>query len=159
MCAFLLTSFIRMANGGIFVDRALEICRGAMVGGGQCRLNFSDWFQAELCPILMRADLGESSPVEMRAMQARAVQVVQAYSTSLKADEFAIAFQAIARLMAASDLVTGFCSARCISHLALLHVKGTEESPQLLAVREHSVLALGNAFGLANRSESEECLR
>ena len=93
-------------------------------------------------------------------MQARVVQVVQAYSTSLKADdEFGPAFQHIARLVEAKDLVTAFCAARCINHLALLHVRGTEESVQLMAVREHSVLALGNAFKLANRCEAEECLR
>mmetsp|Transcript_28833 Transcript_28833/g.54482 ORF Transcript_28833/g.54482 Transcript_28833/m.54482 type:complete len:1128 (-) Transcript_28833:308-3691(-) len=139
--------------------RALELCRAAMVGGGQRRLNFSEWFQGELLPILMRTDLGENSHVAMRAMQARAVQVVQAYCTSLKPDEFGVAFQSIARLMAVPDLVTAFCSARCVSQLALLHVKGTEESVQLVSVREHSVLALGNTFALANRSESEECLR
>eukprot|EP00584_Thalassiosira_punctigera_P025961 CAMPEP_0172578112 /NCGR_PEP_ID=MMETSP1067-20121228/138571_1 /TAXON_ID=265564 ORGANISM="Thalassiosira punctigera, Strain Tpunct2005C2" /NCGR_SAMPLE_ID=MMETSP1067 /ASSEMBLY_ACC=CAM_ASM_000444 /LENGTH=1122 /DNA_ID=CAMNT_0013370805 /DNA_START=226 /DNA_END=3594 /DNA_ORIENTATION=+ len=139
--------------------RALELCHSAMVGGGQRRLDFSEWFRTELRPMLSRMDLGERTPVAMRAMQARAVQVVQAYSTSLRADEFAVAFESIARLMTAPDLVTAFCAARCVNQLALLHVRGTEESPQLLHVREHSVLALGNAFALANRSESEECLR
>eukprot|EP00581_Thalassiosira_minuscula_P010946 CAMPEP_0183713024 /NCGR_PEP_ID=MMETSP0737-20130205/8028_1 /TAXON_ID=385413 /ORGANISM="Thalassiosira miniscula, Strain CCMP1093" /LENGTH=1154 /DNA_ID=CAMNT_0025941773 /DNA_START=175 /DNA_END=3639 /DNA_ORIENTATION=- len=138
--------------------RALELCHVAMVSGGQRRLNFSDWFNSELRPIL-QTDLAENSHVAMRAMQARAVQVVQRYSTSLKPEEFGVSFQSIARLMAAPDLVTCFCSARCINHLALLHVKGTEESAQLTSVREHSVFALGNAFALAHRSESEECLR
>ena len=141
--------------------RSLELCHKAMVGPtgeGRRRLNFSEWYQAELQPIL-QTELGEGAPVAMRAMQARAIQVVQAYSTSLNPDEFAVAFQSITRLIAARDLVTCFCAARCINHLALLHVKGEEESPQLLRVREHSVLALGNAFSLANRSESEECLR
>jgi len=137
--------------------RALELCHSAMVGRGQNRLNFSEWFHSELLPIL-QADLGEDSPAQMRAMQARAVQVVQAYSTSLKTADFSFAFQTIARLMAAPDLVTAFCAARCINHLALLHVKGTEESAQLESVREHSVFALGNTFALANRAESEECL-
>jgi len=138
--------------------RSLEICHAFIVGRGQRRLNFSEWFQAELLPIL-QSDLGETSPVAMRAMQARAVQVVQAYATSLKPEEFGLAFQSVARLIAANDLVTAFSAARCISHLALIHVKGTEESIQLVSVREHSVFALGNAFALANRAESEECLR
>ncbi|KAL7549275.1 hypothetical protein ACHAWF_012552 [Thalassiosira exigua] len=138
--------------------RALELCRPAMVGGGQRRLNFSDWFQAELRPML-QAELGEGSPVAARAMQARAVQVVHAYAASLRPDEFGAAFFAAARLVAAPDLVTALCAARCVAALALLHVRGAEESVQLAAVRERSVLALGNAFALANRCESEECLR
>jgi hypothetical protein len=138
--------------------RALELCRVAMVGGGMRRLDFSDWFRSELGPMI-RADLAEDAPVATRAMQARAVQVVQAYSTSLKPEEFGIAFEAVARLIAARDLVTALCAARCINHLALIHVRGTVESEELSHVREHSVLALGNAFALANRSESEECLR
>ena len=138
--------------------RSLELCHKAMVGRGERLLNFSDWFGAELLPIL-QTDLGDDSPVAMRAMQARAVQVVQAYSTSLKTEEFGVAFQTIARLIASNDLVTAFCAARCINHLALLHVKGESESTELANVREYSVLALGNAFTLANRAESEECLR
>jgi hypothetical protein len=138
--------------------RSLEICHTAMVGGGKRRLNFSDWFRGELCQFL-QTDLGENAHVAMKAMQARAVQVVRAYSTSLEANDFGLAFQSIARLIAAQDLVTAFCAAQCINNLALLHVKGTAESAELLHVREHSVLALGNAFALANRSESEECLR
>jgi hypothetical protein len=77
----------------------------------------------------------------------------------LKPEEFGIAFNAVARLIAARDHVTALCAARCINHLALIHVRGTAESAELSHVREHSVLALGNAFALANRSESEECLR
>lgn len=138
--------------------RSLELCHTAMVGRGERRLNFSEWFQAELLPIL-QTDLDESTPVAMKAMQARAIQVVQAYSTSLKTGEFGIAFQTIARLIAAKDLVTAFCSARCINKLALLHVKGETESAELISVREHSVFALGNTFALANKAESEECLR
>ena len=138
--------------------RSLEVCHTAMVGGGKRRLNFSDWFRGELCQFL-QTDLGENTHVAMKAMQARAVQVVQAYYTSLEANDFGLAFQSIARLIAAPDLVTAFCAAQCINNLALLHVKGTAESAELLHVREHSVLALGNAFALANRSESEECLR
>ena len=108
---------------------------------------------------MLRADLTESAPVATRAMQARAVQVVQAYSTSLRAEEFGEAFGAASRLVAARDLVTALCAARCVSHLALLHLRGTAESAELSHVRGHSVLALGNAFALANRCESEECLR
>lgn len=109
--------------------------------------------------MILQTDLEENANVAMKAMQARAIQVVQAYSTSLEANDFGLAFQSIARLIAAKDLVSAFCAAQCINHLALLHVKGTEESEELLHVREHSVLALGNAFALANKSESEECLR
>ena len=108
---------------------------------------------------MLIADLAEGAPVAARAMQARAVQVVQAYSTSLRAEEFGQAFGAVARLVAARDLVTALCAARCVSHLALLHLRGTAESAELSHVRGHSVLALGNAFALANRCESEECLR
>jgi len=108
---------------------------------------------------MLRADLADGAPVATRAMQARAVQVVQAYSTSLKAEEFGEAFGAVSRLVAARDLVTALCAARCVSHLALLHLRGTAESAELSHVRGHSVLALGNAFALANRCESEECLR
>ena len=108
---------------------------------------------------MLMTELGENASVALRAMQARAVQVVQAYSTSLKTQEFGAAFQSIAKLIAAKDLVTAFCAARCINHLALIHVRGTEEKAELLHVRQHSVLALGNAFALANRAESEECLR
>ncbi|KAL9188917.1 hypothetical protein ACHAXT_011407 [Thalassiosira profunda] len=141
------------------IYRSLELTHRSLMMGGQRRLNFSEWFEAELRPIL-QADLAENSSVLMRAMQARVVQVVQAYSTSLRAEEsFGVAFQHIARLVEAKDLVTAFCAARCVNHLALLHVRGTEESVQLMAVREHSVLALGNAFKLANRCEGEECLR
>lgn len=168
--------------------RALELCHSAMVGhgklksclrnclqfflisslaflfnqsiefSGQRRLNFSEWYQTELRPIL-QTDMEVNSPVAMRAIQARAIQVVQAFSTSLKPEEFDLAFESIARLICSADLVTAFCAARCINHLALLHVKGTEESPHLLSVRKHSVVALGNAFSLAKRAESEECLR
>ena len=138
--------------------RSLELCHTAMVGRGERRLNFSDWYQAELLPIL-QTDLDENSPVAMKAMQARAVQVVQAYSTSLKTEEYGIAFNTIARLIAAKDLVTAFCAARCINQLALLHIKGETESAELVEVRSHSVFALGNAFALANRAESDECLR
>jgi hypothetical protein len=138
--------------------RALELCRTAMVGGGRRRIDFSDWFRSELGPML-RADLADGAPVATRAMQARAIQVVQAYSTSLKAKEFGEAFGAVSRLVAARDLVTALCAARCVSHLALLHLRGTAESAELSHVRGHSVLALGNAFALANRCESEECLR
>ena len=138
--------------------RALELCRTAMVGGGRRRIDFSDWFRSELGPML-RADLADGAPVATRAMQARAIQVVQAYSTSLKAEEFGEAFGAVSRLVAARDLVTALCAARCVSHLALLHLRGTAESAELSHVRGHSVLALGNAFALANRCESEECLR
>jgi hypothetical protein len=81
----------------------------------------------------------------------------------LKGEEFEVAFQSIAKLMAAPDLVTALCSSRCIDHLAILSVRdreeGKDDSPQLLAVRSHSVFALGNAFALANRAESEECVR
>ena len=125
---------------------------------GQRRLNFSEWYQTELRPIL-QMDMEVNSPVAMRAIQARAIQVVQAFSTSLKPEEFDLAFESIARLICSADLVAVFCAARCINHLALLHVKGTEESPHLLSVRKHSVVALGNAFSLAKRAESEECLR
>ena len=83
--------------------RALELCRVAMVGRGQRRLDFSDWFRSELGPML-RADLAEDAPVAMRAMQVRAIQVVQAYSTSMNAEEFGVAFEAVARLIAARDL-------------------------------------------------------
>ena len=138
--------------------RALEICHSAMVGGGKRRLDFSGWFRGELHMIL-QTEFGESSHVAMKAIQARAIQVVQAYSTSLEAKDFGLAFQSIARLIAAQDLVSAVCAAQCIYHLSLLHVKGTAENAELLHVREHSVLALGNAFALANRSESEECLR
>eukprot|EP00569_Conticribra_weissflogii_P015458 CAMPEP_0171399164 /NCGR_PEP_ID=MMETSP0880-20121228/6432_1 /TAXON_ID=67004 /ORGANISM="Thalassiosira weissflogii, Strain CCMP1336" /LENGTH=1231 /DNA_ID=CAMNT_0011913281 /DNA_START=59 /DNA_END=3754 /DNA_ORIENTATION=- len=138
--------------------RAIELAHMSMVGGGKRRLNFSEWWQAELHPIL-QTDLGVDSPVVMRAMQARAVQMIQVYATSLGGEEYGIAFHSIAKLMAAPDIVTSLCAARCINHLALLHVKGTEESAQLNLVRQHSVLALGNAFALANRVESEECLR
>ncbi|EJK62603.1 hypothetical protein THAOC_16778, partial [Thalassiosira oceanica] len=44
-------------------------------------------------------------------------------------------------------------------HMALMHVRGTDDPPQLASVREHSVLALGLAFDLARRVEGEECLR
>jgi len=138
--------------------RSLELCHNAMVGRGERRLNFSDWYQAELLPIL-QTDLDDNSPVAMKAMQARAVQVVQVYSTSLKTEEYGIAFNTVARLIAAKDLVTAFCAARCINQLALLHIKGETESAELVEVRSHSVFALGNAFTLANRAESEECLR
>jgi len=142
--------------------RALELCHNSMVSKGKRRLNFSDWFQAELLPIL-RTELSENSPVAMRAMQARAVTLTQAYARSLKGgEEFDAAFQSIAKLMAAADLVTALCASRCIDHLAILSVQereAGEDSPQLLAVRSHSVFALGNAFALANRAESEECLR
>ena len=138
--------------------RSLELCHTAMVGRGERRLNFSDWYQAELLPIL-QTDLDESSPVAMKAMQARAVQVVQAYSTSLKTEEYGIAFNTVARLIAAKDIVTAFCAARCINQLALLHIKGETESAELVEVRFHSVFALGNAFSLANRAEADECLR
>jgi len=138
--------------------RSLELCHTAMVGRGERRLNFSDWYQAELLPIL-QTDLGENSPVAMKAMQARAVQVVQAYSTSLKTEEYGTAFNTVARLVAAKDLVTAFCAARCINQLALLHIKGETESAELVEVRSHSVFALGNAFSLANRAEADECLR
>jgi hypothetical protein len=142
--------------------RALELCQNSMIGTGQRRLNFSDWFQAELLPIL-QTELAENSPVAMRAMQARAVTLTQAYAQSLKGEEFEVAFQCIAKLMAAPDLVTALCSSRCIDHLAILSVRdreeGKDDSPQLLAVRSHSVFALGNAFALANRAESEECVR
>ena len=142
--------------------RALELCQNSMIATGQRRLNFSDWFQAELLPIL-QTELAENSPVAMRAMQARAVTLTQAYAQSLKGEEFEVAFQSIAKLMAAPDLVTALCSSRCIDHLAILSVQdreeGKDDSPQLLAVRSHSVFALGNAFALANRAESEECVR
>ncbi|KAL7467933.1 hypothetical protein ACHAXS_008159 [Conticribra weissflogii] len=138
--------------------RAIEVAHMSMVGGGKRRLNFSEWWQTELHPIL-QTNLGVDSPVAMRAMQARAVQMIQVYATSLNNEEYGVAFHLISRLMAAPDIVTSLCAARCINHLALLHVKGTEESAQLNLVREHSILALGNAFALANRVESEECLR
>eukprot|EP00984_Skeletonema_dohrnii_P026085 scaffold15371_cov78-Skeletonema_dohrnii-CCMP3373.AAC.1 len=141
--------------------RALELCHNSMIAKGKRRLNFSDWFQAELLPIL-QTELAENSPVAMRAMQARAVTLTQAYSRSLKGEEFDAAFQSIAKLMAAPDLVTALCASRCIDYLAILSVQereSGEDSPQLLAVRSHSVFALGNAFVLANRAESEECLR
>mmetsp|Transcript_14218 Transcript_14218/g.29011 ORF Transcript_14218/g.29011 Transcript_14218/m.29011 type:complete len:1199 (-) Transcript_14218:40-3636(-) len=141
--------------------RALELCHNSMIAKGKRRLNFSDWFQAELLPIL-QTELAENSPVAMRAMQARAVTLTQAYACSLKGEEFDAAFQSIAKLMAAPDLVTALCASRCIDYLAILSVQereSGEDSPQLLAVRSHSVFALGNAFALANRAESEECLR
>lgn len=141
--------------------RALELCHNSMIATGKRRLNFSDWFQAELLPIL-RTELTENNPVAMRAMQARAVTLTKAYARSLKGEEFDAAFQAIAKLMAAPDLVTALCASRCIDYLAILSVQereSGEDSPQLLAVRNHSVFALGNAFALANRAESEECLR
>jgi len=141
--------------------RALELCHNSMIAKGKRRLNFSDWFQAELLPIL-QTELAENSPVAMRAMQARAVTLTQAYALSLKGEEFDAAFQSIAKLMAAPDLVTALCASRCIDYLAILSVQereSGEDSPQLLAVRSHSVFALGNAFALANRAESEECLR
>eukprot|EP00984_Skeletonema_dohrnii_P015107 scaffold6469_cov99-Skeletonema_dohrnii-CCMP3373.AAC.1 len=141
--------------------RALELCHNSMIAKGKRRLNFSDWFQAELLPIL-QTELADNSPVAMRAMQARAVTLTQAYSRSLKGEEFDAAFQSIAKLMAAPDLVTALCASRCIDYLAILSVQereSGEDSPQLLAVRSHSVFALGNAFALANRAESEECLR
>eukprot|EP00985_Skeletonema_marinoi_P015166 scaffold7768_cov110-Skeletonema_marinoi.AAC.3 len=141
--------------------RALELCHNSMIAKGKRRLNFSEWFQAELLPIL-QTELAENSPVAMRAMQARAVTLTQAYALSLKGEEFDAAFQSIAKLMAAPDLVTALCASRCIDYLAILSVQereSGEDSPQLLAVRSHSVFALGNAFALANRAESEECLR
>ena len=141
--------------------RALELCHSSMISRGKRRLNFSDWFQAELLPIL-QTELGESSSVAMRAMQARAVTLTQAYARSLKDEEFDVAFQMIAKLMAAPDLVTALCASRCIHNLAIMSVQSREsgkDSPQLIAVRSHSVFALGNAFALANRAESEECLR
>lgn len=141
--------------------RALELCHNSMVAKGKRRLNFSDWFQAELLPIL-RTELAENNPVAMRAMQARAVTLTQAYARSLKGEEFDAAFQSIAKLMATPDLVTALCASRCIDYLAILSVQereSGEDSPQLLAVRSHSVFALGNAFALANRADSEECLR
>jgi len=141
--------------------RALELCHNSMIAKGKRRLNFSDWFQAELLPIL-QTELAENNPVAMRAMQARAVTLTQAYARSLKGEEFDAAFQSIAKLMAAPDLVTALCASRCIDYLAILSVQereSGEDSPQLLAVRSHSVFALGNAFALANRAESEECLR
>ncbi len=116
--------------------RALEICHSAMVGGGKRHLDFSGWFRGELLMIL-QTELGESSHVAMKAMQARAIQVVQAYSTSLEANDFGLAFQSIARLIAAQDLVSAVCAAQCIYHLSLLHVKGTAEDAELLHVREH----------------------
>jgi hypothetical protein len=58
--------------------RALELCRVAMAGEGQQRLDFSDWFWSELGPML-RVDLAEDVPVAMRAMKAWAIQVAQAY--------------------------------------------------------------------------------
>ena len=151
------------ANGEGMLDReacyrALELCRVTMVGGGQRRVNFSDWFRSELGPML-QSELREQAPVPTRVMQARAVQVVQAFSTSLHAEEFGVAFEAVARQIAAQDLVTAFCAARCINHLSLLHVRGEKESDELVHVRKYSVLALGNAFSLANRTENEECLR
>jgi hypothetical protein len=79
--------------------------------------------------------------------------------TSLKPEEFGIPFEATAQLIAARDIVTAPCAARCINHLALIHMRGTVESEELSHVREHSVLVLGNVFALANWSESEECLR
>lgn len=141
--------------------RALELCHNSMIAKGKRRLNFSDWFQAELNPIL-QTELSENSPVAMRAMQARAVTLTQAYARSLKGEEFNVAFQSMAKLMNAPDLVTALCASRCVDHLAILSVQereAGEDSPQLLAVRSHSVFALGNAFALANRAESEECLR
>ena len=138
--------------------RALELCRMGLVGGGRRNLNFEEWFKAELLPII-QTELAETSPVAMRAMQARAVQVVQAYAASLKKEDFGIAFQAVAKLLASPDVVVSLCAARCVFHLALMHIKGTEEVPQLVAVREYSVMALGNTFALANRVEGEECLR
>jgi hypothetical protein len=142
--------------------RALELCHDSMIARGKRRLNFSDCFQAELLPIL-RTELNENNPVAMRAMQARAVTLTKAYSRSLKGEEFDAAFQAIAKLMAAPDLVTALCASQCVGYLAILSVQDREsgqDSPQLLAVRNHSVFALGNAFALANRaSSSEECLR
>ena len=94
--------------------RALELCHGTMVLGGNRRLDFGEWYANELAPMLA-AGLGTgSSPVEDRAMQARAVQVVDAYSTSLGAGEFGGAFQSVARLMGAQDLVTALCAARYV---------------------------------------------
>jgi hypothetical protein len=140
--------------------RALEVCHDAMIGGGKRRLSFSDLFQADLLPIL-QTDLSEDSPVGMRVIQARAVTLTKAHAQSLTAEEFDLAFRSIARLMAAPDLVTSLCASKSIDHLALISIQDREEgeNPKLVAVRRHSVFALGNAFALANRAESEECLR
>ena len=40
-----------------------------------------------------------------------------------------------------------------------IHIVTDGYCTELLHVREHSILALGNAFSLANRSKKEECLR
>jgi hypothetical protein len=77
----------------------------------------------------------------------------------MKVEEFGLAFEAVAGLVPAWDLVTALCAARCVNHLPLLHVKGMAESEEVLHVREHSVLALGNVFALANRYKSEVYLR
>ncbi len=64
-------------------------------GGGQQRLDFSGGFRMELGPML-RTDLTEDAPVAMRVMQAQAIQVAQAYSTSMKVEEFGLALEAVA---------------------------------------------------------------
>lgn len=108
---------------------------------------------------ILQTDIEGNSPVARRAIQARAIQASHTFSTSLKPEEFDLAFQSITRLICSADLVTAFCAACCINHLAFVHVKGTKESPHLLSVRKHSVVALGNAFSLTRRAESKECLR
>jgi hypothetical protein len=73
-----------------------------MVGGGQRRLNFSDWFNSELGPML-RTELAEDASVTTRVIQARAVLVVQAYSTSLKVEEFRIVLSKLYRVDEGAD--------------------------------------------------------
>jgi len=94
--------------------RALELCHGPMVLGGNRRLDFAEWYASELAPMLAANLQLETSPVETRAMQARAVQVVDAYSTSIGAGGFGGAFRSVAGLMGAPDLVTALCAARYV---------------------------------------------
>lgn len=140
--------------------RALQLCKFSILSNSsELNFDFNVWWSGELLSLL-RSNITTDQPVPMRMLQSRAVQILQTYSNCIVDEqEYTAAFVAVSHLLAAPDLVTALCAARCVNHLALLHFKSNEVTPQLKTVRENSVVPLGNAFALANRVEGQECLR
>jgi len=137
---------------------ALEICRGGL---SPEKFSFADWWRGELLALLGARLTTEGHPAPMRAMQARAVKAVHAFGRKIPEEDFGAAFQSVAALLGAPDLVTSLVAARCLHSLALLFLNSKVDGAEgrMTAVRENSVPALGNAFALANRVSSDECLK